>query len=94
MNGWQFAKGGPTTMGYLDRTDLPCHYALADHYTVGDAYHCSVLIADRPEPDLPVERHDRRRQGARRVHRLVRRRRAVEVPPVGELRARRCRRPA
>ena len=40
MNGWQFAKGGPTTMGYLDRTDLPWHYALADTYTVGDAYHC------------------------------------------------------
>ncbi|MDQ1729951.1 MAG: phospholipase [Pseudonocardiales bacterium] len=48
MNGWVFAKGGPTTLGYLDRTDIPFHYALADAYTVGDAYHCSVLSATGP----------------------------------------------
>src|SRR5580704_3250824 len=39
MNGWIQAKGGPTTMGYLNRADLPLHYALADAYTVGDATH-------------------------------------------------------
>ncbi|HZC27964.1 MAG TPA: alkaline phosphatase family protein, partial [Actinopolymorphaceae bacterium] len=48
MNGWFAAKGGPTTLGYLDRHDLPFHYALADAYTVGDAYHCSVLSATGP----------------------------------------------
>lgn len=48
MNGWYAAKGGPTTLGYLDRKDLPFHYALADAYTIGDAYHCSVLSATGP----------------------------------------------
>nr|WTB31415.1 phospholipase C, phosphocholine-specific [Streptomyces sp. NBC_00830] len=48
MNGWYYAKGGPTTLGYMDRKDLPFHYALADAYTVGDAYHCSVLSATGP----------------------------------------------
>jgi phospholipase C len=48
MNGWVFAKGGLTTLGYLNRTDIPFHYALADAYTVGDAYHCSVLSATGP----------------------------------------------
>ncbi|SDO17041.1 phospholipase C [Nakamurella panacisegetis] len=48
MNGWVFAKGGLTTLGYLNRKDIPFHYALADTYTVGDAYHCSVLSATGP----------------------------------------------
>ncbi|MDX6353924.1 MAG: phospholipase [Streptomyces sp.] len=48
MNAWYAAKGGPTTLGYLDRKDLPFHYALADAYTIGDAYHCSVLSATGP----------------------------------------------
>jgi phospholipase C len=48
MNGWVYAKGGLTTLGYLDRTDIPFHYALADTYTIGDAYHCSVLSATGP----------------------------------------------
>ncbi|GHH87468.1 non-hemolytic phospholipase C [Streptomyces sulfonofaciens] len=48
MNAWYSGKGGPTTLGYLDRADLPFHYALADAYTIGDAYHCSVLSATGP----------------------------------------------
>ncbi|MBS0446331.1 MAG: phospholipase C, phosphocholine-specific [Proteobacteria bacterium] len=48
MNGWYGAKGGPTTLGFLDRHDLPFHYALAEAYTIGDAYHCSVLSATGP----------------------------------------------
>ncbi len=48
MNGWCWAKGGPTTLGYLSRHDIPFHYALADAYTIGDAYHCSVLSATGP----------------------------------------------
>jgi phospholipase C len=48
MNGWVSAKEGLTTLGHLDRTDIPFHYALADAYTVGDAYHCSTLSATGP----------------------------------------------
>jgi phospholipase C len=48
MNGWVQYKGSVRTMAYLDRGDIPFHYALADAYTVGDAYHCSVLSATGP----------------------------------------------
>jgi phospholipase C len=48
MHAWSFAKGGPITLGFLNRDDLPYHYALADAYTIGDAYHCSVLSATGP----------------------------------------------
>jgi phospholipase C len=48
MNGWYYAKGGPTTLGYLTRKDLPFHYALAEAYTIGDGYHCSVISATGP----------------------------------------------
>ena len=48
MNAWYYAKGGPTTLGYLNRQDIPYHCALADAYTIGDAYHCSVLSATGP----------------------------------------------
>jgi phospholipase C len=48
MNGWVWAKRGPTTLGFLNRADLPYHYALADAYTIGDAYHCSVMSATGP----------------------------------------------
>ncbi len=41
-------EGGPTTLGFLKRHDLPFHYALADAYTIGDAYHCSVMSATGP----------------------------------------------
>ena len=34
---------GVLTMGYYTRTDLPYYYALADAFTIGDGYHCSVL---------------------------------------------------
>ncbi|MHB1582550.1 MAG: phospholipase C [Acidimicrobiales bacterium] len=37
------AANGPLTMGYFTRDDLPFYYALADAFTVCDAYHCSVL---------------------------------------------------
>ncbi|HEY2671055.1 MAG TPA: phospholipase C, phosphocholine-specific [Rugosimonospora sp.] len=48
LNGWVQYKGSVRTMAYLDRTDIPFQYALADAYTVGDAYHCSVLSATGP----------------------------------------------
>jgi phospholipase C len=36
-------RDGPNTMGYYDRTDLPFYHALADAFTICDAYHCSVI---------------------------------------------------
>ncbi|MBO0842726.1 MAG: phospholipase C, phosphocholine-specific [Nocardioides sp.] len=47
MNAWYAAKG-METLGYFTRKDIPFHYALADAYTVGDGYHCSVLSATGP----------------------------------------------
>ncbi|MHA6759531.1 phosphocholine-specific phospholipase C [Streptacidiphilus sp. PAMC 29251] len=48
MNNWVSAKGSSRTMGFLNRSDIPFHYALADAYTVCDAYHCSILSATGP----------------------------------------------
>lgn len=39
---------GITTMAYLTRGDIPFHFALADAFTVCDAYHCSFLGATDP----------------------------------------------
>jgi phospholipase C len=36
------------TMAYLTREDIPFHYALADAFTVCDAYHCSFIGATDP----------------------------------------------
>ncbi|SEN47943.1 phospholipase C [Sphingomonas gellani] len=36
------------TMGYHDRRDLPFYYALADAFTICDAYHCSVFGSTNP----------------------------------------------
>jgi phospholipase C len=41
-NHWIPSKG-PVTMAHLTRSDIPFHYALADAFTVCDAYHCSLL---------------------------------------------------
>ncbi|WP_433327580.1 phosphocholine-specific phospholipase C [Spirillospora sp. CA-294931] len=46
-NGWIPAKT-PATMNYVDRTDLPLQYELADTFTICDAYHCSVLSSTSP----------------------------------------------
>jgi phospholipase C len=37
------AANGPYVMGYYTREDIPFQYALADAFTICDAYHCSVL---------------------------------------------------
>lgn len=42
MGQWTQAKG-PHCLGYYARADLPFHYALADAFTVCDAYHCSFF---------------------------------------------------
>ena len=39
---WVPSKG-TTSMAHLTRQDIPYHYALADAFTVCDAYHCSLL---------------------------------------------------
>ena len=45
---WVPAKGTGTTMAHLRRSDVPFHYALADAFTVCDAYHCSLLGPTNP----------------------------------------------
>jgi phospholipase C len=42
LDAW-VANKGTTSMAHLTRADLPFHYALADAFTVCDAYHCSLL---------------------------------------------------
>ncbi len=42
-DGWVPAKQTPATMAHLERGDIPFHYALADAFTVCDAFHCSVI---------------------------------------------------
>lgn len=44
---WVTAKG-TSTMAHLTRQDLPFHFALADAFTVCDAYYCSVMGATDP----------------------------------------------
>jgi phospholipase C len=44
---WAIQKG-PMAMSYMTRDDLPYHYALADAFTVGDAYHCSIMGPTNP----------------------------------------------
>ncbi|HTX45422.1 MAG TPA: alkaline phosphatase family protein [Solirubrobacteraceae bacterium] len=39
---------GAMTMGYYERADLPFHWALADQFTLCDAYHCSILGPTNP----------------------------------------------
>lgn len=34
---------GPYCMGYYNRADIPFHFALAETFTLCDAYHCSVM---------------------------------------------------
>ena len=36
-------ENGPYTMGYYRRADIPFHFALAEAFTICDAYHCSML---------------------------------------------------
>ena len=47
LNQWTQAKGAHA-MGYFGRTDIPFHYALADAFTLCDAYHCSFQGGTTP----------------------------------------------
>jgi len=44
---WAIQKG-PMAMSYMTRQDIPYHYALADAFTVGDAYYCSIMGPTNP----------------------------------------------
>ncbi len=46
-NQWVPNKG-PMAMSYMTRADIPYHYALADAFTVCDAYHCSIMGPTNP----------------------------------------------
>ena len=48
MDSWVAAKKSVRTLGYLQRSDIPFHYQLADHYTICDAYFSSALSATGP----------------------------------------------
>ncbi|MGW4210832.1 phosphocholine-specific phospholipase C [Lentzea sp. NPDC004789] len=52
FNGGRYDKWVPaktaTTMAHLNRRDIPFHYALADAFTICDAYHCSFIGATDP----------------------------------------------
>jgi phospholipase C len=39
---------GPMAMSYMTREDIPYHHALADAFTVGDAYYCSIMGPTNP----------------------------------------------
>src|SRR5581483_4624736 len=45
---WTRAKNSKNTMAYLTRTDIPYHYALADAFTICDAYYCSTTASTDP----------------------------------------------
>ncbi|WP_454734026.1 MULTISPECIES: phosphocholine-specific phospholipase C [Cupriavidus] len=47
MNQWPVAKG-TLSMGYYDEAEVPFHYALADAFTLCDAYHCSMHTGTIP----------------------------------------------
>ncbi|MFF4040071.1 phosphocholine-specific phospholipase C [Streptomyces sp. NPDC001816] len=48
LDNWVTGVGNVRSLGYLDRSDIPFHYALADNYTICDAYFCSTLSATGP----------------------------------------------
>ncbi|MEU6659981.1 phosphocholine-specific phospholipase C [Streptomyces sp. NPDC046821] len=48
LDNWVSGVGNIRTLGYLDRDDIPFHYALADNYTICDAYFSATLSATGP----------------------------------------------
>ena len=65
---------GVLTMGYYTRADLPFYYALADAFTINDAYHCSVFGPDGPQPAVLAVGDERSRRRGRRAgprHRVI-----------------------
>ncbi len=48
MAEYEGSEYGVQTMGYHTRSDIPYHYALADAFTLCDAYHCSIMGPTHP----------------------------------------------
>ena len=48
LDSWVLAKGNVRTLGHLQRADIPFHFALAENWTICDAYFCSTLSATGP----------------------------------------------
>ena len=48
MDAWNTARDAGFGMSYFNRTDLPYYYALADAFTIGDAYFMSTFTATNP----------------------------------------------
>jgi phospholipase C len=48
MNAWNTARYPGFGMSYFTRDDLPYYYALADGFTIGDAYHQSTFTQTNP----------------------------------------------
>ena len=46
-DGWAI-NSGPMALSYFTRADIPYHYALADAFTVADAYHSSIMGPTNP----------------------------------------------
>lgn len=38
----------PFSMGYYTREEIPFQYAMAEHFTISDAYHCSIATGTDP----------------------------------------------
>ena len=53
---WIGAKG-PMTMGHFTRGDIPFYHALADAFTICDAYHCSIFGPTNPNRLVSVYRN-------------------------------------
>jgi phospholipase C len=47
MGQWPKAKQNHS-MGYFQRSDLPFQFALADAFTICDAYHCAMQAGTNP----------------------------------------------
>ncbi|HEX3899788.1 MAG TPA: alkaline phosphatase family protein [Mycobacteriales bacterium] len=45
---WEGVPDGATTMGYYTRREIPLYWALADEFTLCDAYHASILGPTHP----------------------------------------------
>ncbi len=55
-NAWVPRKGA-RCMGFFNRQDLPFYYALADAFTVCDAYHCSIFGPTDPNRFYALSGH-------------------------------------
>ena len=48
MDGFVYSEGGPGTMAYFDRSDIPHYWAAADRYALCDRYITSVMCESAP----------------------------------------------